>query len=109
MTNYVFIESRDPFESRDVRFVEETAAALKQRGHEKSIQSAPLLPRTASACRISATPEHLSYCEVNPLNSIRNDLYLCTRKCVHALGAVDEPGVADTRLQQRNQRNDRGA
>ena len=37
MTNYVFIESRDPFESHDVRFVEETAAALKGRGHEVTI------------------------------------------------------------------------
>ena len=25
MTNYIVIESRDPFESRDTRFVEETA------------------------------------------------------------------------------------
>ena len=33
MTSYVFIESRDPFESLDVRFVEETATALKRRGH----------------------------------------------------------------------------
>lgn len=32
MTNYLFIESRDPFESRD-RFVEGTAVALLERGH----------------------------------------------------------------------------
>ena len=37
MSNYIFIESRDPFESLDVRFVEETAAALKQRGHEVTV------------------------------------------------------------------------
>jgi sulfur transfer complex TusBCD TusB component (DsrH family) len=37
MTNYVFIETRDPFESLDVRFVEETAAALKERGHEVTV------------------------------------------------------------------------
>ena len=37
MTKYLFIESRDPFESRDVRFVEETATALKQRGHEVTV------------------------------------------------------------------------
>ena len=37
MTNYVFIETRDPFESHDVRFVEETAAALKKRGHEVTV------------------------------------------------------------------------
>jgi len=33
MTNYVFIESRDPFESRDTQFVEDTAIAVKERGH----------------------------------------------------------------------------
>ncbi|HKN83483.1 MAG TPA: DsrE family protein [Pyrinomonadaceae bacterium] len=33
MANYVFIESRDPFESRDTEFLEETAAAVKERGH----------------------------------------------------------------------------
>ena len=33
MSNYIFIESRDPFESLDTRFVEETAIALKERGH----------------------------------------------------------------------------
>lgn len=37
MTSYVFIETRDPFESRDTRFVEETATALKNRGHEVTI------------------------------------------------------------------------
>ena len=37
MTNYIFIESRDPFESRDTSFVEETATALKQRGHEVTV------------------------------------------------------------------------
>ena len=37
MTKYLFIESRDPFESRDTRFVEETAVALKQAGHEVTV------------------------------------------------------------------------
>ena len=37
MTKYLFIESRDPFESRDTRFVEETAAALIGRGHEVTV------------------------------------------------------------------------
>ena len=37
MTRYIFIESRDPFESRDTRFVEETAIAVKERGHEVTI------------------------------------------------------------------------
>ena len=37
MTNYLFIESRDPFESLDVRFVAETATALKERGHTVTV------------------------------------------------------------------------
>lgn len=37
MTKYVFIESRDPFESSDTQFVVETSAALKKRGHEVTV------------------------------------------------------------------------
>ena len=37
MTRYVFIESRDPFDSRDTRFIEETALAVKERGHEVTV------------------------------------------------------------------------
>lgn len=37
MTRYVLIETRDPFESRDTEFVEDTAIALKQRGHDVTV------------------------------------------------------------------------
>ena len=37
MTNYVFIESRDGFGSRDTQFVEETAIAVKERGHDVTV------------------------------------------------------------------------
>ena len=37
MTTYVFIESRDPFDSRDTQFMEETAIAVKERGHEVTV------------------------------------------------------------------------
>ena len=37
MTEYVFIESRDPFESRDAEFVEQTAIATKERGHRVTV------------------------------------------------------------------------
>ena len=33
MSEYVLIESRDPFESRDTEFVEQTALTIKERGH----------------------------------------------------------------------------
>src|SRR5207249_12105042 len=34
MIRYVFIETRDPFESRDVQFVAETAVSLRQSGND---------------------------------------------------------------------------
>lgn len=37
MTTYVLIESRDPFESRDTSFVEQTAVAIKERGHAVTV------------------------------------------------------------------------
>jgi predicted peroxiredoxin len=37
MTRYVFIESRDPFDCGDSRFVEETAVAVKERGHDVTV------------------------------------------------------------------------
>src|SRR5262249_31448527 len=37
MSSYVFIESRDPFESRDIQFVVETAMALRQSGHAVTV------------------------------------------------------------------------
>ena len=37
MTTYVFIESRDPFESRDTEFIEQTAIAIKERGHAVTV------------------------------------------------------------------------
>ncbi len=37
MSRYVFIESRDPFDSRDTEFLTETAADLKKRGNEVTV------------------------------------------------------------------------
>ena len=37
MSKYLFIETRDPFESTDTRFIEETATALRQLGHEVTL------------------------------------------------------------------------
>jgi sulfur relay (sulfurtransferase) complex TusBCD TusD component (DsrE family) len=56
MTNYIFIESRDPFESLDTRFVEETAAALKGRGHEVTVF---LVQNGVLAARRDARASHL--------------------------------------------------
>ena len=37
MSNYVFIESRDPFDSPDTSFLADTAAALKKRGNSVTV------------------------------------------------------------------------
>ena len=59
MSRYVFIESRDPFESRDTRFIEETSVWVKERGHEVTVflvQNAVLAAR-ASAGRLDRLAE----------------------------------------------------
>ena len=59
MSRYVFIESRDPFESRDTRFIEETAVWVKERGHEVTVflvQNGVLAAR-ASARRLGRLAE----------------------------------------------------
>jgi sulfur relay (sulfurtransferase) complex TusBCD TusD component (DsrE family) len=37
LSNYVFIESRDPFDSSDTNFISETAVALKKKGHTVTV------------------------------------------------------------------------
>jgi sulfur relay (sulfurtransferase) complex TusBCD TusD component (DsrE family) len=56
MTNYLFIESRDPFESRDAQFVAETAIALKQRDNEVTVF---LVQNGVLAARRNARGSHL--------------------------------------------------
>lgn len=59
MTRYVFIESRDPFESRDTDFLQETAIAVKERGHDVTVflvQNGVLAARS-SASRLGRLAE----------------------------------------------------
>jgi predicted peroxiredoxin len=53
---YVFIESRDPFESRDTAFVADTAADLIKRGCDVTVF---LLQNGVLAARRSARGSHL--------------------------------------------------
>ncbi|HKE59966.1 MAG TPA: DsrE family protein [Pyrinomonadaceae bacterium] len=57
MSNYIFIESQDPFESRDPKFVEDMAIALKKRGHNVTVflvQNGVLATRTESLARLTS-------------------------------------------------------
>lgn len=57
MSNYLFIESRDPFESCDTQFVTETAAALRQRGNDVTVF---LAQNGVLGARRNARAPHLS-------------------------------------------------
>jgi sulfur transfer complex TusBCD TusB component (DsrH family) len=56
MARYVFIESRDPFESNDALFVTDTATELKHRGHQVMVF---LIQNGALAARRKARISHL--------------------------------------------------
>lgn len=56
MSIYVFIESRDPFESRDTDFVVKTATQLKRRGNDVKVY---LVQNGVLAARKSARNSHL--------------------------------------------------
>ena len=56
MTNYIFIETRDPFESRDTQFLVDTATALKERGNDVTVF---LAQNGVLAARRNARGSHL--------------------------------------------------
>lgn len=56
MRNYVFIESRDPFESLDTSFLADTATSLKKRGHNVTVF---LVQNGVLAARKQARKTHL--------------------------------------------------
>jgi sulfur transfer complex TusBCD TusB component (DsrH family) len=58
MTQYVFIETRDPFESRDTEFVARTAVSLKQRGNNVTVF---LVQNGVLAARKNAKRTDISY------------------------------------------------
>jgi len=76
MINYLFIECRDPFESRDVQFVAETAAALKQRDNEVTVF---LVQNGVLAARRNARGSHLPALPKAGIRLLADDFSLCER------------------------------
>ncbi len=56
MSNYLFIESRDPFDSPDTSFVTESAVSLKKRGNKVTVF---LVQNGVLAARKQAQKTHL--------------------------------------------------
>src|SRR5687767_2533314 len=76
MSNYIFIETRDPFESRDTKFVETTATALKQDGHEVTVF---LVQNGVLATRRNASDSYVSRLSEAGVNLLADDFSLCER------------------------------
>lgn len=76
MTNYIFIESRDPFESRDTQFVEEMVTALKQRGNEVTVF---LVQNGVLATRRKARDPYLARLAQAGIKLLADDFSLCER------------------------------
>src|SRR5258708_39897843 len=76
MINYIFIETRDPFQSRDTRFVEETAAALKQRGHSVTVF---LVQNGVLAVRKNGRDSYLGRLAAAEVTLLADDFSLCER------------------------------
>ena len=81
MTQYVFIESRDSFESNDIRFIAETALALKQRGHAVTVF---LIQNGALAARRNAHGSLLPHLVAAGVELLADDFSLRERGIVTA-------------------------
>ncbi|MEP6818352.1 MAG: DsrE family protein [bacterium] len=76
MSKYLFIESRDPFESRDTEFLEETAMSLKQRGHAVTIF---LVQNGVLAARRNGRDSYLGRLAGAGVTLLADDFSLCER------------------------------
>jgi sulfur relay (sulfurtransferase) complex TusBCD TusD component (DsrE family) len=76
MTNYLFIETRDPFASRDTEFLEQTASALKQRGHAVTVF---LVQNGVLAARKNGRDSYLSRLAAAGVTLLADDFSLCER------------------------------
>jgi sulfur relay (sulfurtransferase) complex TusBCD TusD component (DsrE family) len=76
MTDYLFIETRDPFESRDTKFVAETAAALKEHDNEVTVF---LVQNGVLAARRGARDQYLSRLVQSGVRVLADDFSLRER------------------------------
>lgn len=92
MANFLFIESRDPFESRDTQFVEETSIGLKQRGHEVTVF---LVQNGVLATRRCVRNSYLARLTESGVNLLADDFSLCERgiEPVELLPGVQESNI----------------
>jgi len=76
MGKYVFIESRDPFESRDARFVVDTATALKRADNEVTVF---LVQNGVLASRDNASGSHVPHLLRAGIAILADEFSVCER------------------------------
>ena len=76
MSNYIFIETRDPFTSADTRFVADNAIALKQNGHSVTVF---LVQNGVLALRKEAKISALTDMAEKGVTLLADDFSLCER------------------------------
>jgi len=94
MNSYVFIESRDPFESRDTEFIVETATTLKKSDNEVIIY---LVQNGVLAVRQKAVGSHLARLAKEGITLMADDFSLRERGIVatEMISGVQESNVAE--------------
>ena len=92
MSRYLFIESRDPFESRDVQFVVETATALKRGGNDVTVF---LVQNGVLAARVGARTSHLPMLAEEGIRLLADDFSLGERglRAEELTAGVKESGI----------------
>ena len=75
-SHYVFIESRDPFDSTDTSFVMDTAAALRQRGRPVTVF---LVQNGVLATRAGARGAHVARLAGAGVSVLADDFSLAER------------------------------
>src|SRR5436189_4541020 len=76
VSNYVFIESRDPFDSADTSFLADTAASLKKRGNDVTVF---LLQNAVLATRKQARESQLPQLYESGITVLADDFSLRER------------------------------
>ena len=76
MSRYVFIESRDPFTSKDTSFVSDTASELSRNGHDVYVY---LVQNGVLTGRTTARGSHISKMAEAGVTLLTDDFSLCER------------------------------
>ena len=102
MSNYVFVESRDPFDSSDTSFVADTATSLKKRGNNVTVF---LVQNGVLAARKQARNTHLPQLLESGISVLADDFSLRERgiqsdECQNAMKTASIDQLVDLLVQE---------